>query len=97
MTRTKCSESFLRQLEGSEQRLCFIARFLELGRGIRVDHDPRAGLHERFALRHDHCADRDAEIEVAGEIQVADRTRVEPAARRLEFLDDLHRANLWRS
>ncbi len=42
-------------------------------------------------------ADRDAEIEVAGEVDVADRPGVEVAARRLQLGEDLHRADLRRA
>ena len=46
---------------------------------------------------HRDRADRDAEVEVAGEVEVADRAAVEPAPRRLERADDLHRADLRRA
>ena len=47
--------------------------------------------------RHDDRADRDAEVEVAGEVEIADGAGVEPAARRLELPDDLHRPHLRRA
>jgi hypothetical protein len=54
-----------------------------LGFGLRIRHDPRAGLDGRAAGLQDHGPDRDAEVEVAGQVEVAQRAAVEPAARGL--------------
>ena len=58
---------------------------------------PRAGLDAGHAVAQRDGADRDAEIEVAGEVDVADRAGVEIAARRLQLGEDLHRADLRRA
>ncbi len=42
-------------------------------------------------------ADGDAEVQVAGEVDVADRAGVDVAPRRLELREDLHRADLRRA
>jgi hypothetical protein len=44
-----------------------------------------------------HGADRDAEVEVAREIQIADRAGVDAAPTVLELRDDLHRPHLRRA
>src|SRR3979490_1448787 len=69
------SKARLRQFEGTQQRSCFVARLLELRRRARVHDDAGAGLHVGGALRHDHRADGDAEVEVAREVDVADGAR----------------------
>ena len=58
---------------------------------------PRAGLHVRDAVLDHDRADVDAGVEVARVAQVADRAAVEAALRRLELVDDLHRADLRRA
>ena len=45
----------------------------------------------------DERADRDAEIQIAGEVEIADRAGVDAAAIGLELGDDLHRAHLRRA
>src|SRR3989454_7356269 len=91
------SETLLRDLERPNQCLGFVALFFVLRRRVRIDHDARPGLHVRAALEHDDRTNRDAKVEIAGEIQIPHRARVEPAARRLQRLDDLHRADLRRA
>ena len=47
--------------------------------------------------RRSERADRDAEVEVAAQVDVAEGPAVEPAAARLELVDDLHGADLRRA
>ena len=65
---------------------------------MRVGDDAGAGLHVGvLAVAHRDGPNRDAEIEIAGKVEIADGAAVEPAPRRLEPADDLHRANLRRA
>src|SRR5207244_3989548 len=64
---------------------------------IRIHHDAGARLHVRLAAGHDDGPDRDAEIEIAGEVEIADGPGVDASARWFQLLDDLHRAHLWRA
>ena len=58
-------------------------------------HDPGSCLHMRLPIRDDARADRDREVHApVARRDVPDRSRVRPAAFGLEFVDDLHRANL---
>src|SRR5882672_3427434 len=91
------SETLLSDFQRADQRLGFVARFFVLRRRVRIDHDARPGLDVGAALEHDDRTNRDAEVEIAGEIQIPHRAGVEPAARRLQLLDDLHRAHFWRA
>ena len=84
------------QLEGAHEGAGLVPRLLELGRRIRVGHDTRACLQVRPPVDDDDGADRDAEVEIAREVEIADRARVDAAARRLERGDDLHRPDLGR-
>ena len=68
-----------------QQRPGLVARFLVLRRRIRVGDDAGAGLHAGASVADRDRADRDAEVEVAGEVDVADRAGVDVAARRLEL------------
>ena len=58
---------------------------------------PAAGLHVGDAVAHHRGPDRDRHVEVAGEVEVADRTAVDPAPDRLELLDQLHGPHLRRA
>ena len=71
--------------ERLQQRPRLVARLLVLGRRVRVGDDAGAGLDARAAVADRDRADRDAEVEVAGEVDVADRAGVDVAARRLEL------------
>ena len=46
------------------------------------------------AVLDDSCADRDSSVHVAGEVEIADRSRVHAATVRLKLGNDLHCAYL---
>ena len=48
-------------------------------------------------LFYHHGADGDAEVEIAGEVEIPDGARVNAPAPILELGDDLHRADFWRA
>ena len=83
--------------ERLEERLRLRLRLALLVRGVGVGHDPRAGLQRGLPGAQDERADRDAEVEVAAEVDVAEGAAVEPAGLRLELVDDLHGADLRRA
>src|SRR4051812_26001117 len=66
-----------------------------LGRGGGVGDDAAADGDVREAVLEDHCADGDVEVESAVRADGADRAAVGAAAGGLEFVDDLHGADLW--
>ena len=75
----------LRHRQRLQQRAGLVARLLVLRRRVRVGDDAGAGLDARAAVADRDGADRDAEIEVAGEVDVADGAGVDVAAGRLEL------------
>src|SRR5262245_43422107 len=79
------------------QRLGLVHALLELHLGVGISHDAGASLDVSFAVAHQHGANGDAGIKVAGEISVKDGATVNAAAHRLEFLDDLHGPHLGRA
>src|SRR5690606_19508279 len=67
------------------------------GPGNGIVDDAGAGLDVQHAVLDDGGADGDGGIHVAVPGQVADRTRVDAALDRLQFVDDLHGADLRRA
>ena len=59
-----------------------------------VGDDPGPGLEISDPIAHFHGADGDAGIEIAGKIQVAEGTGIEPAAFRLQLFNNFHRPHL---
>ena len=57
----------------------FAVRLLLLGHGVGVGDDAGAGLHVGVPVLDDRRADRDAGVQVPGEVHVADGTRVADA------------------
>src|SRR5262245_56554348 len=96
MTRTM-SQALLSEFESLDERTGLIPCLFVLRRRIRVDDDARARLYVRAPVRHDDRANGDAEVQVAGEVQISDGACVESAPRGLELLDDLHRTDLRRT
>src|SRR5262245_31628413 len=90
-------QALLGQLEGTNHSTGFVARFLVLGRRVRIGDDAGARLHVRPTAFDEHGANRDTEIQVACEIQIADRARVDTTTPVLERGDDLHRTHLRRA
>src|SRR5579871_6703691 len=66
---------------------------VEFTRRVRVSDDARPGLQIGAFALHQHGPDRDAGVEVSGEVGVENRTPVDATANRFEFLDDLHGTN----
>ena len=66
----------------------------ELRPRIGVGHDPRPRLQGDPPRLHHQRADGDAEVEVAAQVEVAERAAVEAARRRLQLVDQLHGADL---
>ena len=64
---------------------------------IRIGNDAGPGLDEGLVLFDDDGSDVDAHVHVAGETEVPHRAGIGPSPGRLEFIDDLHRANLRRA
>ena len=64
---------------------------------FRVGHDSRPGLNPRLVIGHHDGAETDGRVDVSGEVDVSDRPGVRPPRHRFEFVDDLHRGNLWRA
>jgi len=74
-----------------------VERLLPLSVGRRVVHDAAAGLRVEHPVPDYGRPQRDRGVHVVVEREVADRARVHAAARRLEFVDDLHRPHLRRA
>ena len=72
------------EFDGPQQCAGLVARLLVLRRRVRIGHDARARLDAGPPPLDDNRADRDAEVEVAGEVEVAHGPRVDPAAARFE-------------
>src|SRR5688500_5517347 len=70
------SQPLLRQFERANQRFRLVLRFLVLSRRIRIGDDAGAGLNCRARARNDQRANRDAEIQVSSEVEVADGTGI---------------------
>src|SRR5947199_3709043 len=68
---------------------------LVVGPGVCNGAAPR--LHVRHPVAHDECADVYRGVEISAVAEVADRAAVPAALHRLELVDDLHRAHLWRA
>src|SRR5436309_2766958 len=68
-----------RAAERGDERRRLGLGLAELAPGIGVRDDAGAGLHDRRAARDDRRADRDAEVEIAGEREVPDGPCVWPA------------------
>src|SRR5206468_4228991 len=64
---------------------------------IRIGDDARGGLEVRMPVFQHRTSQRDARIEIAGESEIADRARIAATARMLQFADNLHGADLWRT
>ena len=71
----------MRDFERGEQGPRFVHRFRVFLFRDRVRDKARARLHVRHALLDDHGANRDAGIEISGEVEVQDRSAVDTAAR----------------
>ena len=67
--------------------------FLKLAGWVGVGDDACSRLQVRTLALHEHGADTDAGIEIAGEVGVEHRSAVNATAHRFQFFDDLHGAN----
>src|SRR5688572_28971920 len=94
--RSAGSQTLLRHGQGLDQRARLVPRLLVLGGRVRVGDDARSGLDAGDAVADGDGANRDAEIEVAGEVEVADGAGIDVAAGGLELREDLHGADLRR-
>ena len=75
-----------------------VAAFEVLVGGVAVGDDAGAGLDGGGAVgRHQHGADGDGGVEVAGEVEVADHAGVRAPLGRLQLVDDLHGPHLRRA
>ena len=90
-------EAELDDLRGAQHGARLVQRFLPFGFRHGIVDDPGAGLHVQHAVAHDGRADRDREIHVVLEADVADGARIDAARRVLELVDDLHRTDLRRA
>src|SRR5690348_879054 len=71
-----------------------VPRFLIFALRNRIRHNSSSGLDVRSPVLRDQRAEPYARIQIAREIKVKDRTRVDSPPRRLEFVNDLHGADL---
>ena len=78
------SESRLRHGQRLQQRASLIARLFVFRRRVRVGDDAGAGLDGGLAVAHHDRTNRDAEVEVAGEVEIANRAPIQAAPRRLQ-------------
>src|SRR5687767_12605510 len=83
-------------LQELQHRRRLVEGLLVLVFEARVGHDAAAGPEADHAARVDQRADRDVQVHAAVEADVADGPAINPAALRLQLLDDLHRAQLGR-
>src|SRR5690606_38764677 len=90
-------EAGLHQLRGAQHRARLVLGLLPLVLGNRVGDDARGSFDVERAVLDDRGADRDREVEVADERDVAAGAAVQAAPGRLELVDDLHRADLRRA
>ena len=90
-------QALLHHVRRAQHRARLVLRLLPLGLGHRIVDDAGAGLRVEHAVLDHRGADRDRGVHVVLEAHVADRARVDAAARRLELVDDLHRAHLGRA
>src|ERR1035438_4462432 len=72
-------------------------RFLVFRFGIRIGNDARADVEMRDAVPADGRADGNVQLAFAVEAEIAHRAAVRPARNRLEFVNDLHRAEFRRT
>src|ERR1700722_15331740 len=86
--------SIMRDLERLQYGARFVRGLLIFPPGPRTGHDSGARLYIRPAVFRNQGAQADARIEIAGKIQIQDRTGVNAAARRLKLVDDFHGADL---
>src|SRR5260370_11531457 len=86
-----------RQLHGTHQSLRFVQAFLVFTLRDGIRHNAGSSLHVRLLAFHQHGANHDARIEIAGEVRVKDRPALDSAPHRLAFFDDLHSPNFGRA
>src|SRR5439155_25167187 len=77
-----------------EQRRGFVARLQEFFRRHRVRNDAGRSLNRGETFFDHHGSNRDAGVEVTGEAQVTDPSRIDTASLPFELGDDLHGADL---
>src|SRR5690606_33198636 len=82
---------------GAEQRAALVHGLVPLLVRIGVVDDAGAGLHVQAAVLDHRGADRDGGVGVAVPADVADRAGIDVALDRLQFADDLQRADLGRA
>src|SRR5262249_23528394 len=86
-----------RLFRSPQKRACLLARFLILEFRIGVRDYTTAGLNIHRAILDQGGTQGDAGIHRPVGGKVADTAAIDVAAVGFELLDDLHRANLWRS
>src|SRR3989344_1494388 len=84
-------------VERSQAAARFVEAFVVFVLRNAVFDDPCSDAERRLSFAKEHCPDRDREIDVAGEIDVAKRASVDSARALLEVPDDLHRADFRRT
>src|ERR1700744_2015586 len=86
-----------RAFDRPQDGLCLVQALLVLTFRYRIGNNPRACLDIADAIFHQHGANRDAGIEIAGVVGVTDAAAVDAAPCRLQLLNDLHRTHLGRT
>ena len=73
---------------------CLEQTFVVLAFGNAVFHHAGADAERRRSVAEQQRADRDGQIDVSGEIDVAERAAVNAAGRAFQVADDFHRPQL---
>src|SRR5215469_1191393 len=81
-------------LDCAQERAGLVHALLVLALRVGVGNNTRSRLNISPAAMHDHGADGDAGVEIAGVIGIEDGSAINTATNRLKLFDDLHSANL---
>src|ERR1044072_4218209 len=85
------------QIQRCKKTARFRERFLVFGGWDRIGHDTCADVKISQGLPADRGTDQNAQLAFAVETQIAESACIRPARDGFEFVNDLHRAEVWRA
>src|ERR1700736_2449497 len=89
--------SAVRDFQCPDDRARLVERLFEFALGHGIRYDPGACLNIGMSSFGHERAQPDTGIQIAREIQIKNRASIDPAAGRLELIDNLHGSDLGRT